>query len=49
MAREISLTRKWIRTKKKERQIATFKRVLNAKRKVIQRVIVEARQVAKSF
>ena len=49
VARELALTTRWIRTEKKHRQIRAFKRILYERRKVVRKVIVEARQVAKSF
>jgi hypothetical protein len=49
VAREILLTKAWIRTKKKRRQIQNFKRVVFAKRKRLNKVIIDARRIAKSF
>ncbi len=49
VARELALTNQWIRTEKKRRQISHFKEVLYEKRKVVRKVILEAREVSKSF
>jgi hypothetical protein len=49
VARELSLTVKWIRTRKKRRQIEHLRRVLYERRKVVRKVIIDARRFAKSF
>lgn len=49
VGREILPTRPWIRTEKKRRQIQNFKKAIFEKRKRLQKVIVEARRIAKSF
>ena len=49
VAREILLTKRWIRTNRKLRQIQKFKKAVFEKRRRLQKVIIEARKIAKSF
>jgi hypothetical protein len=49
VAREILLTKAWIRTRKKKRQIQNFKKAVFEKRQRLQKVIIDARKIAKSF
>jgi hypothetical protein len=49
VAREILLTRRWIRTRKKQRQIRNFKKAVFEKRKHLSKTIIEARKIAKLF
>ncbi len=49
VAREILLTRRWIRTMKKLRQIRNFKKAVFERRVHLSKKIIEARKIAKLF